>query len=99
MRKTKLKNKIKLKNKTKLKKKTKNIIYQNGGVDNILPIPQFIKKARFEMSQGIKPLVKSLTQITTNKTDLIKLHAQIDQLSIPQRKSVQALVNTFLVTK
>lgn len=29
--------------KTKLKKQTKKINYQHGGVDNILPIPKFIK--------------------------------------------------------
>jgi len=95
--------KYKTKNKTKNIKKNKTkkikINYQYGGVDNFLPIPQFIKNARTKMSKGYAPVMKSLTQIRTNKTDLIKLHTQIDQLSIPQRKSVQALVNTFLGTK
>lgn len=37
--------KYKIKNKTKniKKHKTKKIKYQHGGVDNFLPIPQFIK--------------------------------------------------------
>jgi hypothetical protein len=95
--------KYKTKNKSKNTKKNKTkkikINYQYGGVDNLLPIPKFIKNARIKMSKGYAPVMKSLTQITTNKTDLIKLHTQIDQLSIPQRKSVQALVNTFLGTK
>jgi len=51
------------------------------------------------MSKGYTPVMKSLTQVTTNKRDLIKLHTEIDKLSIPQRKSVQALVSEFLGTK
>ena len=93
--------KYKTKNKSKniKKNKTKKINYQYGGVDNFLPIPQFIKNARMKMSKGYSPVMKSFTQITTNKRDLIKLHAEIDKLSIPQRKSVQALVSEFLGTK
>jgi hypothetical protein len=95
--------KYKTKNKSKNIKKNKTkkikINYQYGGVDNFLPIPKFIKNARIKMSKGYAPVMKSFTQITTNKTDLIKLHTQIDQLSIPQRRSVQALVSTFLGTK
>ena len=105
MRKYKTKNKSKNMKKNKTKKikinKTKKIKinYQYGGVDNFLPIPQFIKNARMKMSKGYAPVMKSLTQITTNKRDLIKLHSEIDKLSIPQRKSVQALVSEFLGTK